>query len=223
MDERNCEALKQVLHTYCEASGQKINLQKSSIFFGNHCPDDIKNRVKATLEVSNEIIQDSYLGMLTEIGRAATASFKFLAERVWRSATSSSGRPLSCAGKEAWRKSVVQAIPNYIMSCFQVPVLICDKMVGSIADHWWGFEDGRKKMHWRSWSWLSTPKSLGGLGFRDFGLFNQAMLSKQCWRIQTNSESLCARVLKGRYFPNSDFLSAGKPRSTSFTWRSILH
>jgi hypothetical protein len=91
-----------------------------------------------------------------------------------------------------------------------------------IANHWWGFEEGKKKMHWRAWEWLSSPKSLGGMGFKDFVLFNQAMLGKQCWRLLTEPDSLCARVLKGRYYPNTDFLSAKKPRSSSFTWRSIL-
>ena len=33
---------------------------------------------------------------------------------------------------------------------------------------------------------------------------------------------LCARVLKGRYFPCSDFLNAHAPRSASATWRNIL-
>jgi hypothetical protein len=160
--------------------------------------------------------------MPTEIARAATASFKFLAERVWRSVTSVSGWPLSRAGKEVWLKAVVQAIPNHVMSCFQVPVSTCEKMKSSIADHWWGFEDGCKKMHWKSWDWLSSPKSLGGLGFRDFVLFNQAMLGKQCWRLISEPTSLCARVLKGRYYPNTDVLSAVKPKSSSFTWRSIL-
>jgi hypothetical protein len=177
-DSRTVEALKSALNTYCGASGQKVNLQKSSILFGNKCQAAIKTEVKETLEVSNEILQDSYLGMPTELARTAMALFKFLTDRVWRSATSNSGRPLSRARKEAWLKSVVQAIPNYIMSCFQVPISTCDKMVGSIADHWWGFKDGRKKMHWRSWAWLLSPKSLGGLGFRDFCIFNQAMLGK---------------------------------------------
>jgi hypothetical protein len=199
-----------------------VNLQKSSILFGNKCQAAIKTEVKETLEVSNEILQDSYLGMPTELARTAMALFKFLTDRVWRSATSNSGRPLSRARKQVWLKSVVQAIPNYIMSCFQVPVSTCDKMVGSIADHWWGFEDGRKKMHWRSWAWLLSPKSLGGLGFRDFGIFNQAMLGKQAWRLATNPTSMCARVLKARYYPDTDFLSARKPMSSSFTWRSIL-
>jgi hypothetical protein len=61
------------------------------------------------------------------------------------------------------------------------------------------------------------------MGFRDFALFNQAMLDKQGWRLLTDPDSLCARVLKGRYYPNSDFWSATKPRSSSYTWRSILH
>jgi hypothetical protein len=138
-----------------------VNLQKSSIFFGNKCQDSVNLTVKDKLEVSNEVFQDTYLGMPMEIVRATTVSFKFLSGRVWKRASSCSGRPLSRASKEVWLKSVVQAIPNHIMSRFQVSVSTCDKMRRSIADHWWGFEDGCKKMHWSYWEWLSSPKSVG--------------------------------------------------------------
>jgi len=43
------------------------------------------------------------------------------------------------------------------------------------------------------------------MGFRDFSLFNQAMLGKQGWRLITRPDSLCAKVLKGKYFPSSGF------------------
>ncbi|KAK1602970.1 hypothetical protein QYE76_018463, partial [Lolium multiflorum] len=34
-------------------------------------------------------------------------------------------------------------------------------------------------------------------------------------------EAICQAVLKGRYYPNCDFWDAPKPRSSSYTWRSI--
>jgi hypothetical protein len=83
-DSRSVESLKSVLNTYCEASGQKVNLQKSSVFFGKRCPEEVRSLVKGKLEVTNEILQDTYLGMPTEIARSSTASFKFLSERVFR-------------------------------------------------------------------------------------------------------------------------------------------
>jgi hypothetical protein len=175
-----------------------------------------------TLAVTNESFHEKYLGMPTHVGRSPTKTFKFLNDKVWQRIISFSDRPPSRAGKEILLKSVVQAIPIYIMSCFRIPISTCERMRQAVADYWWGREDGKRKVHWRSWEWLSTPKSLGGLGFRDFSLFNQAMLGKQSWRLLTEPDSLCARVLKGRYFPHCDFWDAPKPRSSSYTWRSIL-
>jgi hypothetical protein len=216
------DALKETLKTYCEGSGQKINLDKSSVFFGNHCSDLIKGRVKDSLGVQSEILNDFYLGMPTSVGRSPTATFNFLYGMIWKRINGVSDRPMSRAGKETFLKAVIQAIPTYIMSCFQIPVTNCDKIRAVIANQWWGVEDGKKKVHWRSWEWLSSPKALGGMGFRDLTLFNQAMLGRQGWRLLTEPTSLCARVLKGRYFPHSDFWHAPKPRSSSYTWRSIL-
>jgi hypothetical protein len=161
--------------------------------------------------------------MPTNIGRSPVAAFKPVLDKAWKHMNGWSDRPMSRSGKETLLKSVIQAIPTFIMSCFMFPISTCDAFRKAIADHWWGIEDGKKKMHWRNWEWLSTPKSLGGMGFRDFMLFNQAMLGRQCWRLLTEPNSLCARVLKGRYFPECELWDAPQPRSASYTWRSICH
>jgi hypothetical protein len=86
-------------------------------------------------------------------------------------------RPMSRVGKEIMLKSVVQAIPTYIMSCFQLPNIIYGRMKITISNHRWGFEGGKRKMHWKSQGCLATPKFMGGMGFRDMKIFNQAMLA----------------------------------------------
>jgi hypothetical protein len=78
-------------------------------------------------------------------------------------------------------------------------------------------------LHWKKWYDISVAKAMGGMGFRDFQLFNQAMLAKQGWRLLSNPNSLCAKVLKGKYYHDTNFLEARTKRNSSHVWRAILH
>jgi hypothetical protein len=60
------------------------------------------------------------------------------------------------------------------------------------------------------------------MGFRDFQSFNLAMLAKQGWRLISNPDSLCAQILRAKYYPDGDILKAGPKAGSSFTWQSIL-
>jgi hypothetical protein len=65
---------------------------------------------------------------------------------MWQRVNGCSDRPLSRAGSQTFLKSIIQAIPTYVMSCFQLPVSTCDSMRRLIANQWWGIEDGKKKI-----------------------------------------------------------------------------
>jgi hypothetical protein len=69
---------------------------------------------------------------------------------------------------------------------------------------------------------LMQPKWQGRLGFRDIHVFNLAMLAKQVWRLIRNPGSLCAHVLKAKYFKNGTVLNAVSRQGMSYTWRIIL-
>jgi hypothetical protein len=60
------------------------------------------------------------------------------------------------------------------------------------------------------------------MDFRDLYSFNLAMLAKKCLRLITNPNSLCAKVLKAKYFPHSSLLQATLKNGASFTWQSIM-
>jgi hypothetical protein len=108
------------------------------------------------------------------------------------------------------------------MFCFDLTKTLCEQMSSMICRFWWAHQDNENKTHWLSWENLTKSKKEGGLGFRDLYGFNLAMLAKQAWRMLTNPESLCARVLKAKYFPNCSILEAPLGSGISYTWRSIL-
>lgn len=91
-----------------------------------------------------------------------------------------------------------------------------------MANYWWGSSTDNRHMHWLRWDHMTQPKTVGGMGFRDLSSFNKAMLGKQGWRLMTRPESLCAKVLKGRYYPDGDFLSCTGKKRSSPTWHAIM-
>lgn len=62
---------------------------------------------------------------------------------------------------------------------------------------------------------------MGGMGFRDLKLFNDALLAKQGWRLIHFPNSLVAWVLKAKYYPRCNFLEARVGFCPSYSWRSI--
>lgn len=110
----------------------------------------------------------------------------------------------------------------YAMSVFKIPKSVCKDITDAIARFWWGDDENTKRMHWWAWWKLCFPKKEGGMGFWDLHSFNLAMLAKQCWRLLDDPEYLCARILRGKYYPSGDLLSAGPKKGSSFTWQSIF-
>jgi len=120
-------------------------------------------------------------------------------------------------------KSVAQALPTYIMSMFKIPLLLCDSLTSVIRDFWWGAEKGSRKTAWVAWKDLTARKFQGGLGFRDLRIFNQALLARQAWRLLDQPDSLCARLLKAKYFPRSLVVDAVPQANASQSWQAIIY
>jgi hypothetical protein len=87
----------------------------------------------------------------------------------------------------------------------------------------WGASNGRRKTHWISWARLLWPKMQGGMGFHDMRIFNQALLARQAWRLLIFPDSLCARVLRARYYPNGNLVDIVFTGNPSSTWTAITH
>ncbi|KAK8335465.1 hypothetical protein V6Z12_A09G056000 [Gossypium hirsutum] len=72
-----------------------------------------------------------------------------------------------------------------------------------------------------AWDNICIPKGMGGLGFRDLHLFNLALLRRQAYRLLTDKDTLCYRVLSSKYFLNGNFSSPKHVDKPSVTWSNI--
>jgi len=117
---------------------------------------------------------------------------------------------------------VAQAIPSYVMACFDITKSLADEISTLICRFWWAQMDNENKLHWVSWKTLSTQKDKVCTGYRDLHLLNLAMLMRQAWCILQNPESLCARLLTAWYCPSGDLLQVSEGPRISYTWRSVV-
>jgi hypothetical protein len=60
------------------------------------------------------------------------------------------------------------------------------------------------------------------MGIRDPRCFNKAKFAKQIWILISKPESLCARVLRRKYYPDGRILEAKLEKGSSFTWQIII-
>ncbi|XP_042969022.1 uncharacterized protein LOC122301695 [Carya illinoinensis] len=214
--------LRQLLSSYEEAIGQRLNIEKASIFFSRNTRREVQQSILQQAGLRAHGPFDKYLGLPSYIGKQRTKAFSLVVDRIKSKMASWKTKVLSQGGKEILLKFVLQSIPTYSMGIFKLPKSIVKNLNKLLQSFWWAQTDSKSKVHWLSWQTMGKPKDQGGLGFRDFEFFNLALLAKQGWRIIQNLTSVAPQVLKAKYFSGSSFLSAKGKASDSFVWRSFL-
>ena len=80
----NAMEIKDVLQLYYRASGQQVNLDKSSIHFAKGCRQVTRVEMKGILDVHNESLSEKYLGKPSDVGNSSNGAFKYLKDRIWK-------------------------------------------------------------------------------------------------------------------------------------------
>lgn len=91
--------------------------------------------------------------------------------------------------------TIVMASILHHLAMFHIPLHIAHKIKGMIDRFFWGTSESTG-IHWRSKHILQMPKGMGGLGIRNIGNFDQALLMKQVRCMQQHPQLLVSRVFK---------------------------
>ena len=132
------QPIQDILALYEEASGQKLNHEKTTICFSKAVKEDTKALISDFLQVPEVKEYENYLGLPAMVGRKRKASLNYIKERVWSKLQGWKEKLLSQVGREILFKAVVQVIPTFAMSCFKLPVGLCHEVEALIHKFFWG-------------------------------------------------------------------------------------
>lgn len=147
VEDIRCKKINRILKVYGEASGQVINLNKSSITFGNHVDENLRAIAKEELGILNEGGVGTYLGLPECYSGSKIDLLNYIQDKMKSRLSRWFARLLSQGGKEVLLKFVAMAMPVFAMSCFKLPKSICEKISSAMAQFWWGSEEKKRKTH----------------------------------------------------------------------------
>ncbi|XP_043694360.1 uncharacterized protein LOC122645078 [Telopea speciosissima] len=148
-----------------QASGQAVNLRKSSLSFSPNTPLRFRQWFSCIVKFSCGKSPSIYLGLPTEFGLSKSILFKDISNKTGKQLSSWKQQLLSYAGKEVMLKSIVFSMANYACSHFKLPSSQHDCLGKAAINFFWGDGSDKRKIHWISWLRLCQSKEKGGLGF----------------------------------------------------------
>ena len=113
------------LDMYGDASGQRLNLEKSSIIFGSKVPIDLGVELKTILGIEKDGGEGTYLGLPECFSGSKRQLRSFIRGKIQGRLNGWFSKSLSQGGKEILLKSICLALPIYAISCFRLPKETC--------------------------------------------------------------------------------------------------
>jgi hypothetical protein len=132
--------MSDLLQTYENASGQRLNKDKTYIFFSRNTSPEVKQTMLVLMGILETSRYDKYLGLPALVGKSRSQAFKSIKDQVWKRMQDWKLNFLSQTGKEVLLKAVVQAILTYSMCIFKLPKGLSLEINALMQKFWWGHQ-----------------------------------------------------------------------------------
>lgn len=139
--------IRRVLERFCNASCQKVSLEKSKIFFSKNVVLDLSNRITSERGIQSTHDLGKYLGMSILHKRINKDMFSEVIGRVSSRLAGWKGKMLSRAGRITLTKAVLSSTPVHSMSNIQLPVSTLNALDKLSRDFIWGSTSEQRKQH----------------------------------------------------------------------------
>ncbi|CAH9124930.1 unnamed protein product [Cuscuta epithymum] len=200
---------------YQTASGQTVNLQKSSFIISKNAASRA-TLIEDLLDMKRSDFPMKYLGVYLHKGINRAQYCLNIIKQFDEKLTPWKQKHLSQGGRLILIKHVLSSIPLHILAVDTLPKQVITILEKKMASFLWGSTNDNHRFHWVKWSKLCYPTEEGGWGIRSLIDLEKAYTLKLWWKWMTHN-SLWSTFFKARY-PRSTM----QPKITdSPIWRRI--
>ena len=215
--------LQQCLSNFCAASGSKVNVDKSKVYFSPNTNVDVQDEISRKLGMEITMDLGKYLGVPTINGHTSKREYQYLVEKIKGKLAGWKAKTLSMAGRATLIQSTLSTIPYYTMQSTKLPRSTCDDIDRRNKSFLWGELEGERKVHLVAWDTVNKSKREAGLGIKSMRQVDSAFLAKLGWRLLVEPTSLWSRVLRAKYCDNRCDMDMFQARNNAFNaWRGIM-
>ncbi|XP_019416401.1 PREDICTED: uncharacterized protein LOC109327691 [Lupinus angustifolius] len=218
----NVNFLSSILDDFCQASGMKVNVEKSNFI----CSKSFSNvRKRSFMSICGMRIVsnlENYLGIPLVHGKVRRTIFNPLIEKIQRRMSSWKSNLLNKVGRICLAKSVSTAVPIYTMQIMWLPRNVCNEMDKMTRNFIWGGDPNKRSLNLVNWEVITRNKKYGGLGIRDTRMANVSLLGKLTWDLLQGSNKIWCKVLTQKYISDGCLLFVANKCSSSPVWKGIV-
>ncbi|XP_074290596.1 uncharacterized protein LOC141617312 [Silene latifolia] len=183
--------LLQSFSTFSKTSRLNISATKSNAYFRG-VPDNIKQDILRVSGFSEGVLPFKYLGMPIQTTRLKKVDCACLVEKICYRIHSYAARKFSYAGRLVLMKSFL-----------------------------WDNGTEYRRVPLVAWDRICRPKEEGGLGLRDLGVWNKAMVGRLVAWVAEKKDTIWVHRVHHNHLKGKDWMDYIPPASSSWVWRRI--
>ncbi|WVZ96424.1 hypothetical protein U9M48_042062 [Paspalum notatum var. saurae] len=198
-DMEQAKNMKLILYLFEQLSGLKINFHKNEIL----CFGQAKE---------HESYYSNLFGCKIE-------KFPFHDRRKNRKKDLSNwkGKLLSYGGRLVVLNSILSSLPIFMLSFFEVPKGVLEKIEYFRSRFFWQYDNHKKKYRLIKWPIVCQPKEQGGLGVQNLDIMLRKWLFKLC-----NEDGIWQELLRNKFLKGKSLSQTNKKAKNSHFWKSVM-
>ncbi|XP_074293086.1 uncharacterized protein LOC141619998 [Silene latifolia] len=219
-DVRSIMLILRALSTFSDASGLKVNADKSEVVF-NGVPEWLKADITHISGFQEGSLPFKYLGVPVQPGRLSRSDCYILIEKIVQKIRGIGARKMSYAGRLVLINSVLNTLHNNWSSIFLIPKGVIQRIEAICRNFLWSSDEVYHMTPLVAWEKVCCSKQEGGLGIYAAGVWNIAVIGKLVNWIYTKADRLWVLWVDHVYLKGSDWNDYQPSLDSNWNWRNI--